>query len=51
MTPDEIRASQARHRSPMVLRSLQDYLDGRRFPLDSVYADGSVFSPDDLSKR
>ena len=51
MTPDEIRASRARHRSPMVLRSLQDYLDGHRFPLDTIYADGSVFNPDDLSKR
>jgi hypothetical protein len=51
MTPDEIRASQARHRSPMVLRSLQDYLDGHRFPLDSIYADASVFDPADLSAR
>lgn len=51
MTPEEIRASQARHRSPMVLRSLQDYLDGHRLALDSVYADSSVFSPDDLSRR
>ena len=51
MTPDEIRASRARHRSPMVLRSLQDYLDGHRFPFDTIYADGSVFNPDDLSKR
>ena len=51
MTPEEIHASQARHRSPMVLRSLQDYLDGHRFPLDTIYADTSVFDPADLSAR
>ena len=51
LTPEEMRASHARHRSPMVLRSLQDYLDGHRFPLDTIYADGSVFKPDDLSRR
>ena len=51
MTPEEIHASQARHRSPMVLRSLQDYLDGHRFPLDTIYADASVFDPADLSAR
>lgn len=51
MTSEEVRASQPRHRSPMVLRSLQDYLDGHRFPLDSIYADASVFDPADLSAR
>ena len=37
MTIDEIRASAARHRSPLLLRCVEDYLAGRRFPLDVVY--------------
>ena len=39
MTLDELRDSQARHRTPLVLRCVEDYLDGRRFPLDLVYTD------------
>jgi 8-oxo-dGTP pyrophosphatase MutT (NUDIX family) len=34
MTPDEIRATVARHRSPLILHCVSDYLAGRRFPLD-----------------
>lgn len=34
LTPDEIRATQERHRSPLVLRCIEDYLAGRRYPLD-----------------
>ena len=37
MTIDEIRASAPRHRSPLLLRCVEDYLAGRRFPLDVVY--------------
>jgi 8-oxo-dGTP pyrophosphatase MutT (NUDIX family) len=33
MTPEEIRATQARHRSPLVLRCVEDYLAGKRYPL------------------
>jgi len=33
MTPDEIRASQSRHRSPQVLACVEHYLAGQRFPL------------------
>ena len=42
MTADEVRASNARHRSPMVVQCLEDYLKGRRYPLDLVYADRSI---------
>ena len=35
-TPDEIRALQARHRSPLVLRCMEDYLAGKRYPLELV---------------
>ena len=34
LTPDEIRSNLARHRSPLVLRCLEDYLAGKRYPLD-----------------
>jgi 8-oxo-dGTP pyrophosphatase MutT (NUDIX family) len=36
LNPDEIRATQARHRSPLVLQCVEDYLAGRRFPLDLI---------------
>ena len=36
MTPDEIRASAPRHRSPLVLQCVNDCLAARRFPLDLV---------------
>lgn len=39
MLPQEIRGSQERHRSPVLLRCIEDYLAGRRFPLDLVRTD------------
>jgi ADP-ribose pyrophosphatase YjhB (NUDIX family) len=36
LTLDEIRAERARHRSPLVLACVEDYLAGRRFPLDLI---------------
>jgi 8-oxo-dGTP pyrophosphatase MutT (NUDIX family) len=35
-TADEIRVLQARHRSPLVLRCVEDYLAGKRYPLELV---------------
>ena len=43
MTPDEVRASADRHRSPLVQRCIEDHLAGRRFPLDLVQTDLTVF--------
>jgi ADP-ribose pyrophosphatase YjhB (NUDIX family) len=34
LTPDEIRTTQARHRSPLVLHCMEDYLAGKRYPLE-----------------
>ncbi len=34
LAPDEIRATQERHRSPLILRCLEDYLSGKRYPLE-----------------
>ena len=45
LTPAEIEASQARHRSPLVWRCVQDHLAGRRFALDAVHMDPSAGAP------
>ncbi|MEN9889128.1 MAG: Phosphatase NudJ [Pseudomonadota bacterium] len=42
MTPEEVRASQERHRSPLVLRCIEDHLAGQRHPLSVVYTDAAV---------
>jgi 8-oxo-dGTP pyrophosphatase MutT (NUDIX family) len=42
MTPEEVRASAERHRSPLVLRCIEDHLAGQRYPLDLVYTDAAV---------
>ena len=34
MTPDELRAASARHRSPLVWQAVDDHLGGRRHSLD-----------------
>ncbi|MBI2768276.1 MAG: NUDIX hydrolase [Burkholderiales bacterium] len=43
MTAEEIRASAARHRSPLLLRCVEDYLAGARYPLALVHTDTSVY--------
>ena len=42
MTPQEIRDSVERHRSPLVLRCMEDYLAGVRHPLSVVHTDVNV---------
>ena len=42
MTPDEVRASVPRHRSPLVLRCIEDHLSGQRYPMQLVLTDPSV---------
>lgn len=34
LTPEEIRATGAQHRSPLVLRCVEDWLAGKRYPLE-----------------
>lgn len=34
LTLEEVRATQARHRSPLILRCIEDLLAGRCYPLD-----------------
>jgi 8-oxo-dGTP pyrophosphatase MutT (NUDIX family) len=43
MTPDEVRASTDRHRSPLVLRCINDHRAGQRHPLSTVMTDLTVF--------
>lgn len=43
MTLAEMQSSVARHRSPMVLQAVQDYLAGQRFDLSMLHVDGSVY--------
>lgn len=42
MSRDDIAACRERHRSPLVLRCVDDYLRGQRAPLSLFYADPSV---------
>ena len=34
LTPNEIRSTQKQHRSPLIMRCVEDYLAGKRYPLD-----------------
>ncbi|MEJ6001579.1 NUDIX hydrolase [Paucibacter soli] len=45
MTVEELRSTAAHHRSPLVLRCVEDHLAGRRLPLDAVHVDGSLYQP------
>jgi len=54
MTPDEIRAVAAHHRSPLVARCLDDYQAGRRYPLDLLHdltVHGPMVAPADERHR
>lgn len=42
MTPQEIRDSANRHRSPLVVRCMEDHLRGQRYPLELIYTDPTV---------
>ena len=46
MTLPELRASRARHRSPHVLGCIEDFVVGRRYPLDAITTDPTVYAPE-----
>lgn len=46
LAPQEIRAARERHRSPLLMRCVDDHAAGRLFPLDLVFTDPSVFAPE-----
>ena len=48
LTIEELRASAHLHRSPLVLRCIEDHIAGQRYPLDVVWADASLQTPGPL---
>lgn len=42
LSADELRACRATHRSPLVMRCVEDYQRGRRLPLDAIYTHPNV---------
>lgn len=45
MTPEALRACPERHRSPLVMRCIDDHRQGQRFPLATIFTDPSVLRP------
>ena len=45
LTADELRATEARHRSPLILRCLDDLQAGVTYPLEMIWADPSLSDP------
>jgi ADP-ribose pyrophosphatase YjhB (NUDIX family) len=46
MTLPEVRASRERHRSALVLQCIEDFAAGKRYPLDLVHSDATLFQPE-----
>lgn len=46
LTPTEIQAQRERHRSPLVMKCIDDHRAGRRHALDLVVADASLQAPE-----
>jgi 8-oxo-dGTP pyrophosphatase MutT (NUDIX family) len=45
LAPDELRACVERHRSPLLMRRIDDHRAGRRYPLPLIHCDPSVWLP------
>lgn len=45
MTPQELLGCAPRHRSPLLMRCIDDHRAGRRYPLDLISTDPSVLLP------
>jgi 8-oxo-dGTP pyrophosphatase MutT (NUDIX family) len=43
LSADDIRNSTDRHRSPLVRQCMEDYVSGRRYPMELITTDSSVF--------
>ena len=46
LTPGQIAAERARHRSPLLMRCIDDHRAGRRYPLELLVTDPSVLQPE-----
>ena len=44
MTADEIRACAHFHRSPLLVTCMEDYLAGKRYPIELITTDASVYA-------
>ena len=44
LSADAIRACPERHRSPLLIQCMDDYLAGRRYPLSVITTDASVYN-------
>jgi len=42
---NEIRGSSAVHRSPLLLACAEDYMNGKRFDLNTLHTDPSIYTP------
>lgn len=42
LTPEELRARSHEHRSPLVMKCVEDYLRGQRYPIELVYTHPTV---------
>lgn len=51
MSLDGIKMSANRHRSPIVLRSINDFMTGSHFPLEKIFAHESIWHPYALDQR
>jgi len=49
LTADELRARSGEHRSPLVMKCVEDYLAGRRYPLELLYTHPSALDSEDGS--
>jgi phosphatase NudJ len=49
LTADEVRASAARHRSPLLVQCMEDYLRGTLYPLALIQTDPSVTTQSNCS--
>ena len=46
LSAEELRACRERHRSPLLMRCIEDHLAGKRHPLSLIATDASVLSPE-----
>ncbi len=51
MTIEQVRNCRERHRSALVLKCIEDHAAGRRFPLELVSVDASLYAPEIKSRR
>lgn len=45
LSPQEMRDSSERHRSPLILQCMEDHLRGQRYPLSLIHTDANVIGP------